>query len=118
MIPSNTVTIAARVVRQLVRDRRTIVIILVVPVVMPLISAVGIDPVHFGVIMTVNLAIGQITPPVGVNLFVASSVSGVPMSRLYRAILPFIAAEALALLLVTFVPAISLALPGWLGMRG
>jgi len=86
------------------------------PILMPVVHHFGIDPVHFGVIMTVNLAIGQITPPVGVNLFVASSVSGVPMNRLYRAILPFIGAEAFALLIVTFVPPVSLALPRWLGM--
>ncbi len=83
------------------------------PILLPAVLHFGIDPVHFGIIMTVNLAIGQITPPVGVNLFVASSVSGEPLNRLYRAILPFIAAEAFALLLVTFVPPISLALPRW-----
>ena len=86
------------------------------PILMPVVRHFGIDPIHFGVIMTVNLAIGQITPPVGVNLFVASSVSGVSMNRLYRTILPFIAAEGFALLVVTFVPPISLALPRWLGM--
>ena len=86
------------------------------PILMPVVRHFGIDPIHFGVIMTVNLAIGQITPPVGVNLFVASGVSGVSMNRLYLAILPFIAVEALALLLVTLLPSISLALPAWLGM--
>ncbi len=89
------------------------------PILMPVVRHFGIDPVHFGVIVTVNLAIGQITPPVGVNLFVASSVSGAPLNRLYRSILPFIAAEAAALAAVTFIPAISLSLPKWLdALRG
>ena len=87
------------------------------PILMPVVHHFGIDPVHFGVIMTVNLAIGQITPPVGVNLFVASSISQVSMHELYRKIVPFIAAEGVALMVVTFVPAVSLSLPAWLGMQ-
>jgi len=82
-----------------------------VPILLPVARSIGVDPVHFGVILTVNLAIGQITPPVGINLFVASSLSGTPMSRLSRAVLPFVATELAALLVVTFVPPLSLWLP-------
>ena len=90
------------------------IIYIFAPIFMPVIHQVGIDPVHFGVIMTINMAIGQITPPVGVNLFVASSVSDVELGRLSKAVLPFLAAEAAALLVVTFVPPISLFLPGFM----
>jgi len=82
------------------------------PVFLPVIRGIGVDPVHFGVIMTVNLALGQVTPPVGVNLVTASGVSGVRLGKISRAALPFIAGETAALLLVTFVPELSLFLPG------
>lgn len=85
-----------------------------VPIFLPVMEAFGIDPVHFGIILTVNLAIGQITPPVGVNLFVASTFSKIDMGRLSRAVLPFLLAEGCALLLITFIPNISLWLPGFL----
>ena len=57
-------------------------ILIFTPVMLPLVSAVGVDPVHFGIIMVVNLAIGFVTPPVGVNLYVAQSLSGVPVASL------------------------------------
>ena len=82
-----------------------------VPILLPVARSIGVDPVHFGIILTVNLAIGQITPPVGINLFVASSLSKTPMSRLSRAVLPFVMTELAALLVVTFLPALSLWLP-------
>ena len=82
-----------------------------VPIFLPALKRIGVDPVHFGLILTVNMAIGQITPPVGVNLFVASSFSRIELSRLSRAVVPFIVAEIAALLIVTYVPALSLFLP-------
>ncbi|MBT4484193.1 MAG: TRAP transporter large permease, partial [Candidatus Latescibacteria bacterium] len=82
------------------------------PVLLPVIRAVGVDPIHFGIIMTINLAIGQVTPPVGVNLIAASGVSGVGIRKISKAALPFIIGECIALLLVTFIPEISLFLPG------
>ncbi|NCQ29240.1 MAG: TRAP transporter large permease subunit, partial [Armatimonadetes bacterium] len=82
-----------------------------VPLFLPVLTKLGVDPVHFGALMTVNLAIGQITPPVGVNLFVACGISGVEPRQVSRAVLPLIGAEVLALLLVTFVPQLSLWLP-------
>lgn len=82
-----------------------------VPIFMPVINHVGINPVHFGIMMTVNLAIGQITPPVGVNLFVASSISGVQLGPISRAVIPFVIAEIAALSIITLLPSLSLLLP-------
>ncbi len=87
------------------------IIIVFVPIFAPVLHSVGVDPIHFGILLTLNLAIGQITPPVGVNLFVASTFSKLDIGSLSRAILPFCLAEAIALLLVTFVPSLSLWLP-------
>jgi len=84
------------------------------PVFLPIIRAIGVEPLHFGIIMTINLAIGQVTPPVGVNLVAASGVSGVEIRLISKAALPFIAGECIALLLVTFIPELSLFLPGFL----
>ena len=65
-------------------------ILIFTPVMLPLVQAVGVDPVHFGIIMVVNLAIGYVTPPVGVNLYVAQSISGVPVTTLAKKALPYI----------------------------
>lgn len=86
-------------------------IIIMTPILLPVTVALGIDPIAFGVIMTVNLAIGFCTPPLGVNLFVASSISGVSIEKLSRGILPFFVGMVALLMLITYVPAISLALP-------
>ena len=72
----------------------------------------GVDPVHFGIIMVINLALGMITPPFGVNLFAASSISGVPLERMVRPLLPFVATVVACLLIITYVPQISLVLRG------
>ena len=85
-------------------------IILVVPVVMPLVNAVGIDPVHFGIMVTLNLAIGQQTPPVASVLITACSIAKAGIWETSRANLPFIGVLAFILLLVTYVPQVSLAL--------
>ena len=77
---------------------------------LPLVQAVGVDPVHFGIIMVVNLAIGFVTPPVGVNLYVAQSLSGVPVITLAKKALPYIVMFFIALMLITYIPAISLML--------
>ncbi len=87
------------------------------PIFMPICRHFGIDPVHFGVIMTVNLAIGQITPPVGVNLFVASSISNVPVKILSKAAFPLILVESVVLILITYLPFLSLWLPHYLGVK-
>lgn len=86
-------------------------IIIMTPILLPVTVALGVDPIAFGVIMTVNLAIGFCTPPLGVNLFVASSISGVSIEELSKGILPFFVGMVALLMLITYVPAISLALP-------
>ncbi|AGI68617.1 putative TRAP transporter large permease DctM subunit [Octadecabacter antarcticus 307] len=86
-------------------------IIIMTPILLPVATALGVDPIAFGVILTVNLAIGFCTPPLGVNLFVASSISGVSIEQLSKAILPFFVGMIILLMLITYVPAISLALP-------
>jgi C4-dicarboxylate transporter DctM subunit len=79
-------------------------IIILTPILLPVVVQVGFDPVHFGILMVVNLAIGLYTPPVGVNLFVGSGISGVSMGALSKAVIPFIIGMTLSLLLITFVP--------------
>lgn len=82
------------------------------PIFMPVILKLGIDPVHFGMIMILNLGIGLITPPVGPTLFVGCAIGKVTMEQVSRELWPFYAAMCLALLLVTYIPALSLWLPG------
>lgn len=85
-------------------------IVIVTPVLLPLALKMGVDPIHFGIIMVMNLAIGFVTPPVGVNLFVASSISNVGIEKIARAAIPFVLVMLVILMLVTFVPTLSLAL--------
>ncbi|MBP7468872.1 MAG: TRAP transporter large permease subunit, partial [Thauera sp.] len=85
-------------------------IVVLAPLLLPVAVAFGVDPVHFGVIMVINLALGMITPPFGVNLFAASSISGVPLERMVRPLLPFVATVVACLLIITYVPQISLVL--------
>lgn len=86
-------------------------IIILVPVLLPVVTALGVNPTHFGLIMILNLAIGFITPPVGANLFMASQVSGIKFDLLARAIVPWIVVMIIILLLVTFIPDITLMIP-------
>ena len=79
-------------------------IIILTPILLPIAIQIGYDPVHFGILMVVNLAIGFFTPPVGVNLFVASGISGVSIEALSRAVLPFLVAMLITLLIITFIP--------------
>lgn len=80
------------------------------PIFLPVMLALGIDPVHFGIFMTVNLSIGFVTPPYGANLFIGSAVGDVSMQRIIKHIWPFIGVMIIALLLITFIPQISLLL--------
>lgn len=84
------------------------------PIFYPVVSDLGMDPVHFGIMMTLNLSIGICTPPVGSALFVGCSVGGVPIARVIRPMLPLYVAMIVLLMAVTFIPEISLALPRWL----
>ena len=85
--------------------------VVVVPMLMPLVRSVGIDPVHFGVVITLNLMIALVTPPVGVVLYLATYLSGEPFHKVVREIPPFLAALILALICVTFIPDLCLWLP-------
>ena len=87
------------------------IILVATPILLPIATSVGIDPIHFGVIMVLNLGIGLITPPVGGTLFVGSAVSGVPIERLTKTLLPFFAVMLVALLIVTFCPNFVMWLP-------
>lgn len=86
-------------------------ILVLVPILHPIAMALGIDPLHFGIIVIFNLMMGLITPPMGLCLFVADSVSGVGMGAIIRRILPMLAVQFLILLLITFVPALVTFLP-------
>lgn len=89
-------------------------ILLLTPLLIPVAKALGIDTVHFGIVMMVNLAIGLFHPPFGINIFVAQSVLGIDLKVIYRGIIPFVALYLAALALITYVPAISLAGVWWL----
>jgi C4-dicarboxylate transporter DctM subunit len=83
-------------------------ILVLTPLLAPVAKAIGVDPVHFGVIVVMNLSIGTFTPPFGINLFVGQAVFRLPMSVMYPAVVPFIIASVIALLLVTYIPQLSL----------
>lgn len=86
-------------------------LVIVAPLVFPIAIELGIDPIHLGIIMVVNMEIGMITPPVGLNLFVTSGVAQMPMMAVVRAALPFLAVLFVFLILITYVPWISTVLP-------
>ena len=81
-----------------------------------MVKAVGVDPVHFGMIMIVNLGIGLLTPPVGSVLFVGSAVGKLPIEKVVRALMPFFGLLVIVLGIVTYVPALSLWLPRLMGL--
>jgi C4-dicarboxylate transporter DctM subunit len=83
-------------------------ILLLSPLLVPLVTAIGVDPIHFGIIVTVNLSIGLFHPPFGINIFVAQSVLKLPLETIYRGIVPFVFIYLIALGLITYIPAISL----------
>lgn len=86
-------------------------LVIVAPLVFPIAIELGIDPIHLGIIMVVNMEIGMITPPVGLNLFVTSGVAGMPMMSVVKAALPFLMILVVFLIMVTYIPAISTWLP-------
>lgn len=91
-------------------------IIILGPILGPVFVSLGVDPVHFAIIMSVNLTVGLATPPMGLVLFVAASVSGERVESISKAILPFLAVEVFVIFLITYFPAISLTVPRWLGL--
>lgn len=85
-------------------------ILILTPILLPIVTAIGMNPIHFGVMMVVNLAIGFVTPPIGVNLFVASSLTEIPIMQIARKAMPLIICFLFALILIIFIPQISLVL--------
>ena len=85
-------------------------ILILTPILVPIVTNAGFDPVHFGVIMIVNLAIGFVTPPIGNNLYVASTLTKLPVTAIAKKAMPFMGAFAIALLIIVFVPQVSLLL--------
>jgi len=90
------------------------IILIMAPILFPIATQLGIDPVHLGIIMVVNLEIGMVTPPIGLNLFVTSGITGMSITQTARAALPWTMVLLLFLIIVTYVPAITLWLPGLL----
>jgi len=82
------------------------------PILLPMMIKLGVDPIHFGMIMLINLGIGLITPPVGPTLFVGCAIGKVTIEQVSKELWPFYGAMCMALLIITYVPAISLWLPG------
>jgi tripartite ATP-independent transporter DctM subunit len=91
-------------------------ILILGPVLAPVFVGMGVDPVHFALVMCVNLTIGLATPPMGLVLFVTASVSGERVESIARAMLPFLAVEVLVIFLITYFPALTLTVPRWLGL--
>jgi TRAP-type C4-dicarboxylate transport system permease large subunit len=89
-------------------------ILIMTPILLPVVTALGIDPVHFGMIMMVNLGIGLLTPPVGGVLFVGAAIAKLPIETVVKAMGPFFIAMLFVLAMVTYIPALSLWLPGLL----
>ena len=90
-------------------------IIILAPILGPIFINLGVHPVHFAIIMSVNLTVGLATPPMGLVLFVASSVSGERIESISKAILPFLAIEVVVIFMITYIPAVSLAIPRYFG---
>lgn len=86
-------------------------IIILAPIFLPVVQAMGVDPVHFGIVMVINLAIGFITPPLGVNLFVAANVAQTTLGKICRGIVPIIGVMILDLMLFTYLEPIVMFLP-------
>jgi C4-dicarboxylate transporter, DctM subunit len=93
-------------------------ILLLSPLLVPMVKAVGINTVHFGIVVTVNLAIGLFHPPFGINIFVAQSVLGLKLETIYRGIIPFVIIYLIALGLITYIPDISMIGVKYLLARG
>jgi C4-dicarboxylate transporter DctM subunit len=87
------------------------VLLIAMPVIVPLLKPLGIDPVHFGIVVTINMELALLTPPVGMNLFVLSTITRAPLAEVIRGTVPFIVLMLFLLILITYVPAISLWLP-------
>ncbi|KRS18218.1 TRAP transporter large permease [Roseovarius indicus] len=90
-------------------------LIILVPILLPVVTGIGLDPVHFGIIVAINLTIGMITPPVGISLFIGATIARISPERLALANMPFLLVSIAVLLLITFVPALVMVLPDLYG---
>jgi len=94
----------------------TSVVLILTPIIFPIATQMGIDPIHLGVMMVLNMQIGLVTPPVGLNLFVTASVAKTPMEEVIKAAVPWLIVLFTVLILVTYIPWISLIVPSLLGV--
>ena len=84
---------------------------IIIPILFPVSQALGIDPIHLGCVIVINLSIGLVTPPVGINLYVGCGISGTSLKAISRAVVPFVIASLVALLLTTYIPPLATWLP-------
>jgi TRAP-type C4-dicarboxylate transport system permease large subunit len=96
----------------------TTIILVILPVLLPTAQALGIDPVHFGVVSVTNIMIGLVTPPYGLLLFMMAKIANVPLREIVREVLPFLAVMIGALAVITLLPDLVLFLPRLLGYKG
>jgi C4-dicarboxylate transporter DctM subunit len=92
----------------------TSAILVLTPLLVPIVKAAGVDLIHFGIILTTNLAMGMFTPPFAINMFVTQAMFGVPTAKIVPGLVPFIIIHTLALVPITFIPWLSLVLTRWL----
>jgi C4-dicarboxylate transporter, DctM subunit len=85
-------------------------ILILTPLLLPIVRGVGVNPIHFGIIVAVNLSLGMYTPPFGLNLFSSQAIFNAPLSRIYLGVLPFLLLNFIALMIITYVPTISMVL--------
>jgi C4-dicarboxylate transporter DctM subunit len=85
-------------------------ILILTPLLLPIVRNVGVNPIHFGIIVAVNLSLGMYTPPFGLNLFSSQAIFNAPLSRIYLGVLPFLVVNFIALMIITYIPEISLVL--------
>ena len=89
---------------------------ILVPILLPVIKVIGYDPIAFGVFMTANLAIGMVTPPVGVNLYVAGNIAKISMKEISYKVIPFVIAGFIGVLIMTYFPQIIMLIPNLMGL--
>ena len=87
-------------------------ILILTPLLLPIVKAAGVNPIHFGIIVAVNLSLGMYTPPFGLNLFTSQAIFNAPLSRIYLGVLPFLLVNFFALMIITYIPSISMVLVG------
>jgi C4-dicarboxylate transporter DctM subunit len=90
-------------------------LVILVPILVPLVVAAGVDPVHFGIVIILNMVIGALTPPLGVLVFTTARVGGADQAATFRAVLPFVGVMFVVLMLITNVPALTMLPVRWFG---